>query len=269
MGKYINRRSLVAIGIFIVFYIVFGIFVTLYQERIVYQPSAQDFESCAGFARAEKVEFQGTRLYVQPGERGYVVLYHGNGGSACDRAFLADLIEASGYGYIVPEYTGYSNDSEKVTHDLIKKDVENVIGYLKSIDAADALVIGESIGSGLASYHTSLAPPPKLLLISPFSSLLDMAQHRFWFYPAGLLVDNAFDNVELLKEHRPGSVLIIHGEEDRTIPSELSKKLHDNLSVESKQYVLIPGVGHNDLFTAQETYESFQNFLSPGGKLKP
>jgi hypothetical protein len=106
----------IAIGIFLVFYLGFGTFLTLRQEHVVYLPFPQDFTTCPAFSAAEKVSHQGTRMYVSNLHMPTVVLYHGNAGSACDRYFYADLFSLAGYGYIIVEYAGYSNDPTPTTH---------------------------------------------------------------------------------------------------------------------------------------------------------
>jgi pimeloyl-ACP methyl ester carboxylesterase len=199
-------------------------------------------------------------MYVADPHKSVVVLYHGNAGSACDRSFYADLFSAAGYGYIVVEYAGYSNDPRQTTHDLVKQDVANVVTYLQEQQIESVTVVGTSIGSGAAAYHTALQPPEKLLLLSPFTDLHAVAQNRFWFYPTALLVDNAFDNVQNLRDYT-GPVTIIHGGEDRIIPQRLGQTLFDHLSTE-KAFVTIPKAGHNDLFHYPKTYEALRAFLT-------
>ncbi len=255
-----KKRNIIALSIFAIFYISFGIFLTLNQEKVVYHPFPQDFQSCTNLVEAEKVTYQGTRMYVSTTTGPIVVLYHGNAGSACDRDFYANQFTQAGYNYIIVEYTGFSNDSQEPSHELIKQDVKNVISYLKSENIEKVIVAGESIGSGFAAYHASLAPPERLLLISPFTNLSAMAKERFWFYPTSLLVDNALDNVEALKNYG-GEVTIIHGDEDSIIPHKLGQRLFESIPSE-KDFITIAGAGHNDLFTTQQTYTTIQDFLT-------
>jgi hypothetical protein len=256
----VKRRNIVALVMFIVFYISFGMFLTFNQEKIIYQPSAQDFAACLNFIKAEKITHQGTRMYVSATTGPMVVLYHGNAGSACDRGVYAAQFTQAGYGYIIVEYAGFGNDTKRPSHELIKQDVKNVISYLESIKMEKLVVVGESIGTGFASHHASLAPPEKLLLISPFTNLSDIAKERFWFYPTSLLVDNALDNVEALKNYR-GKVVIIHGTKDSIIPYQLGQGLFTSIPTE-KEFISIVGASHNDLFTLEQTYTAMQEFLT-------
>lgn len=254
-----KKRNLIALSIFAIFYISFGILLTLNQEKVVYQPFSQDFDSCNRLTEAERIIFNGTRMYVYETDRPTVVLYHGNAGSACDRDLYANLFTQAGYGYVIVEYAGYSNDNRTPSHSLIKEDVQNVIKYLTSENISDITVIGESIGTGVASYHTSLQAPEKLILVSPFTDLHDIARNRFWFYPTFLLVNNAFDNQTALQNYK-NEVLFIHGDKDSLIPHKLGQNLFDGLTTE-KDFVIVEGAGHNDLFSYQQTHAAIQEFL--------
>lgn len=255
-----KKRNILAISIFLVFYVSFGGYLYFNQEKVVYQPFAQDFNSCSGFSKAEIVSYQDTRMYIgRNSAEPVVVLYHGNAGSACDRAFYADLFSNAGYGYIIVEYAGYSNDTRVPSHELIKQDVEHVVSYLKNEGVESVSVAGESIGTGAATYHASIAPPEKLLLISPFTDLRAIARNRFWFYPTGVLVDNAFNNLAALDTYR-GEVTIVHGTSDTIIPYKLGDQLFQSLQT-TKKLVPIENAGHNDLFQYEDTYTAVSEFL--------
>ena len=255
-----KKRDKIALSIFAIFYITFGILITIKQESIVYHPNSQDFYDCPAFQAADKVTHNGTRMYVQSSNKPTVVLYHGNAGSACDRAFYTNMFTSAGYGYIVVEYAGYSAGKSQPSHELIKQDVQNVVNYLSENDITNVTVAGESIGTGAATHHASLQAPNKLILISPFTNLLDIAKSRFWFYPTSRLVDNAFDNGTALEAYE-NEILIIHGNEDNIIPYKLGDSLFSDLTVE-KTLVTIDGAGHNNLFMYPETYQAITDFLT-------
>lgn len=255
-----RKRNILALGVFVMFYVALGVYLTLNQEKVAYHPFSQDFESCASFVGVEKVAYQGTRMYVKNlGGKPTVVLYHGNAGSACDRYFYADMFSKIGYGYIIVEYAGYSNDERKPSHELVKQDVEHVVSYLEESEPSSVFVVGESIGTGAAAYHTSLSSPEKLLLISPFTDLKDIARNNFWFYPTSIMVHNAFDNVTALKSYT-GNTMVIHGTADNIIPHKLGEKLFLSLSGDTEM-ISIEGAGHNDLFAYEETYTKINEFL--------
>ena len=249
-----------ALSIFGAFYVLFGVYLTLAQERVVYYPNNQNFANCPALSAATLVNASGTRLYVELTDGPTAVLYHGNAGSACDRAFYTRLFSAAGYGYVLVEYAGYSNDPVPPSHSRIKQDVRNVVTWLDEQNLTGIVVVGESIGSGVAAYHAQLAPPDSLLLIAPFTDLAAVARTRFWFYPTSLLVDNAFDNVTALANY-PGRTLIIHGDQDNIIPYALGQELFADLPA-AKTFETIAGAGHNNLFQFPTTVTAINQFLT-------
>lgn len=254
------RRNSIALLVFVIFYSAFGLFLAYYQERVVYQPWLQDFNNCPELKDVSLITFEGTRMYFKDNGSRIVVLYHGNAGSACDRAFYVSLFANEGYSYLLPEYAGYSSDPVSPTHEAIKKDVQHVIDFLANERFKNVVVVGESIGTGVASYHVSLQPPSKLILISPFTNLIDVAQHRFWFYPVSLFVRNAFDNVHLLSAYR-GPVLILHGDKDNLIPERLGQRLFVTLKSPDKSLIVVKGAGHNTMFDFPETITAITSFI--------
>jgi pimeloyl-ACP methyl ester carboxylesterase len=198
-------------------------------------------------------------MYVRATGGPVVVFYHGNAGSACDRAWLADVFTAAGYDYVLVEYAGYSNDPVPPSHERIAADVLNVIDYLATQQITSVALIGESIGAGVASYHARLAPPERLLLIAPFPDLQAVAATRFWFYPTWLLVDNVYQPATDLAAYR-GPTTIIHGTDDRIIPFRLGEALYQSLPG-AKTLVPVVGAGHNNLFRFETTHAALYTFL--------
>jgi pimeloyl-ACP methyl ester carboxylesterase len=259
-----TKITKIGAAIFLVFavcYIASAILLSAYQERIVYQPDTQDFDSCELFAEAEKMQYEGTRMYVKKQSTSVVVFYHGNGGSACGRASVVRTMGETGLSYVAPEYAGYSNDPRRPSHKLIKQDVEHVVAYLENEGFEHVYILGESIGTGVAAYHVSLHQPDRVLLISPFDSLGGVAKQSFWFYPTSLLVDNAFDNEALLHGYS-GPITIMHGGKDVAVRPELGRKLFESLETTDKRYALIPDAGHNDMYNHRQSNKEIMRFLS-------
>ena len=145
-----SNRSVRALVAFFIFYVAFGVYLTLQQEQIIYQPFPQDFFNCPALREAKPITYQGTRMYANVASNTpTAILYHGNAGSACDRAFYTTLFETAGYGYLLVEYAGYSNDPLPPSHERIKQDVHNVIAYLEQENLTDVAVIGENSDWGL------------------------------------------------------------------------------------------------------------------------
>lgn len=258
-----HRRSRRALLLFLVFYVCFGGLLIVFQERLIYQPRNAAFTQCDALPEEFRpITHRGTRMYSNATSgQPVAVLYHGNAGNACDRAFYASLFAAAGYRTVLVSYAGYAQeDARTPSHAHVQADVANVVAYLERHDTTAVAVVGESIGSGPAALHTTLAPPEKLVLLSPFANLRSLAATHFWFYPFPFLVRDPFPPVELLAAYR-GKLLIVHGAEDEIIPPRFSNVVA-NATPATVTYLRVPQATHNTLFRYATTTNTIVEFLS-------
>lgn len=239
-----------------------GCLIFFFQKDLVYYPSKQDFDNCENFTEAEKLNVNGTRIYFKKNSKDKVfVFYHGNAGATCDRGYWKNYLDQLSYSYVMVEYAGYSNDSKKPDKELIMKDVENTVDFLKKQNFKNILVGGESLGTSLAIYHSDLMDVDKLLLVSPFYRLNDVAQIAFKGYPINLISRQNYDSGKWMETSKTKDLVIIHGEKDTTIPIDQAKKLY-GVAKMNKELVEIPGAGHNDIYLFDKVQEVIGNFLN-------
>jgi uncharacterized protein len=250
------------LGILIV-YIGFGLFLFFDQKSMIYLPSNQIFEECSAFQDYLQVEYGGTKFYFKQNSNNVIIHYHGNAGSACDRSIFKPIFEKSNSPLIFVEYTGFSGDGKKPSMKKILRDVENVNEFISEKSFDDVIVYGESLGSGPASYHAKISKVDTLILTSPFTSVKEVAQNMYKIYPAGIIVTENFDNINMLKDYE-NKLIIFHGKKDREISYKYSEKLFNNVNTKNKEIFLIEDFGHNDLFYS----EFFKNKLTELIKVK-
>lgn len=258
--KHIKKILFSILRIFILIYFLFLAFLYFFQNKLIYFPDDQDFDNCFGFQDYQKINFQDTRFYFLEKTKDVIVFYHGNAGSACDRYFLKQYFEKSEKSIIFVEYAGYSNDTKSPSKKLILNDVENIQDFLQQKKFTQVTVFGESIGTGMASYHASIGGVDKLFLISPFSSLADVAKARYMLYPIRIILKENYDNVAALKNYTE-ELLIIHGGLDRIIPIHFAEKLFESIASEQKRFVKIDEARHNDLYNFEKLGSEILNFI--------
>ena len=245
----------------IIIYLLFGLFLFFTQKSMLYYPDNQDFESCSGFDDYQKINFNGTRFYYKQNSLDNVIVYyHGNAGSACDRSYFKPFFEQSNSSVIFVEYAGYSNDNKGPSRDLILQDVDNIQGFVKENSFKNVIVYGQSIGSGAASYHSSIGNVDSLILVGSFSNLDDVVQSKYTIYPASILLREKYNNKEWLQNFK-GNMIVLHGDSDQAIPHSFSQKLFDEATTEKKEYVLIEGKGHNDIWNSSIFREKLIEFI--------
>lgn len=155
-------------------------------------------------------------------------MFHGN---AEDVGLAEDLLhhlsESLEVHILAVEYPGYGIYRDEVSADhIIEEDATRVYEYLVDdfgIKEKDILLFGRSLGSGPASYLASKKNPGMLVLMSPFTSIKDVAGSLI-----GKWVKFAISDVFKNKEHMSSvtcPVYILHGEKDTLIPYSHAEEL--------------------------------------------
>jgi len=200
------------------------------QERIIFNPYklSEDFT----FRMGEEVEigvdegvFLNCLLVKEEASKGVILYLHGNRGSIRRCIRQAENMMGNGYDVFIPDYRGYGkSDGEIESEEQLQSDIQKVYDYLKSqYDENEIVVLGYSIGTGLASYLAAQNNPKKLVMVAPYLSLLDLKDRRVPFIPDFLLRYPMNSQNYLQKVTAP--VTLFHGIYDRVIPFESSEKL--------------------------------------------
>lgn len=260
------KLNIVAIGwvvarVALIIYVLNGVLLFVRQDAMLFFPDNTSFTDCAMLAGVTQIEESGTRGYFfQNGtSTKLAVLYHGNAGRACDRNYYRIAFEQAGYSWLIVEYGGFSGDGKKASVASLLRDTEHVVQWVNKSNFSYVAVVGESIGSGPASYHASLAPVEKLVLITPFAKVADVARKYLPVYPIALMLHNDFDSGNWAAHAK--QVLVIHGTGDTIIPFSCGKALFDVLPQKQKEFLILPGIDHNDAPALGQTQDAMMYFL--------
>ncbi len=178
-----------------------------------------------------------------------VLVFHGNAGYALHREYYAAgfLAQPGDWDVFLFEYPGYGARPGSPSEVDIKSAARQALELLLSRDARPVYLVGESLGSGVASYLASQFPEQVagLLLVTPFTSLTDVASHHYRFLPVGTLLSERYDAEEALSHYR-GPVAFLLAGSDEVVPTTLGQTLHDDYPG-PKWLRVEPGAGHNSL----------------------
>ena len=222
------------------------------QRRLLYVPfGAIETPAVAGLPGAEVITLtteDGETLrgwFVPPRDGRPVVLYfHGNGGSLENRAQRFATLTQTGDGLLAIDYRGYPGSSGSPSEAGLKRDADAAYAYLgrRQVPADRLVVVGESLGTGLAVAVAAAHPCAALVLDSPYSSIADVAAAQFPFAPIRLILHDQFRS-DLSIGRVTAPILMVHGTGDQEIPLRFAEKLYA-LAPEPKQLMRIEGAGH-------------------------
>lgn len=160
--------------------------------------------------------------------RPVVAYFHGNGGHIGYRTERLHRFARDGYGALMLEYRGYGGNPGAPCEAGLHADAVAALDYLAGeAIAPDRLVLwGESLGSGVAVHLAARRAVAAVILEAPFTSVAAIAQSRYPFLPAALLVRDRFDSLARIAELR-APLLVMHGERDRIVPVRYGRALLD------------------------------------------
>ncbi len=171
-----------------------------------------------------------------------LLYFHGNGESVAQNLAAFDEFSRQGLHVLLVEYPGYAGSDGQPGMQTLNEAGEQAYDRLSAdprVDAARISVLGRSLGAAVAAELAVRRPVFSLVLLSPFTSVADMA--RGFAAPAALLRD-PFDNRASLANYR-GPLLVIHGRRDRIIPVAHGEKL---VAQVPGAQLIDPPCGHND-----------------------
>ena len=221
----------------------------MFQDRLLYFPAkaaAADMVSAGLSPWPAPQEFRG--LVAEPAgvARGTAIVFHGNAGHAGHRAFYAAALTRLGLRVILAEYPGYGPRGGAVGERSLVEDAEQTIALAHRLHGPPLLLIGESLGAGVAAAAGARQrdKTASLMLITPWDRLERVASYHYPWLPGKWLLRDRYDSVaHLAMLGRP--VLVAVAERDDIVPARFGTALFDALS-DPKRLAVIPAAGHND-----------------------
>lgn len=227
------------------------------QGTVLYHPSPLLFEP---EAQAIAVEGESGPLrgwMVNPGKADALVYYGGNGESLERDVefFRTRLPERS--TYLVP-YRGYGPNAGTPNERDIEADALAVFDFARSRHARIA-VAGRSLGSGVATYVAARRPIDRIVLVTPYDSILNVARERYGLFPVSILLRDRYESWRNA-ERISARALVLLASDDLAIPRPRSDALIKRLR-HRKTVVVIPHSDHNNLSNTPLYANSIREFF--------
>ena len=272
---------MLAVRTFVVSYLVMIVLFTVLQRYLIYVPTRLTMDHAAeeaartGFVmwRNGAGQLIGWKLPASSTPTGSLLILHGNGGWALNRAYMAKPIhEAAALDVYILEYPGYgAREGSPGKASLLTAADEAFEMLPKNIPV---YVVSESLGTGVAAHLAQKYPSDVagLAMFVPYDKLASVAGNHVPFIPAYYLLWDRFDPAEWLKDYH-GPVKVIVAGSDEIIPPRFGEQLYESYAG-PKLLQIIPGARHSS--TTAETPDWWRELLAfwqqpagSGGATKP
>jgi alpha-beta hydrolase superfamily lysophospholipase len=219
--------------ILVVIYLVICELLYMFQGKLIFHPEKVDkgfkFEYNQPYEEVniktqDNVLLNGL-LFKADSSKGVIFYLHGNGGTLTTWGNVAKTYTDLNYDVFILDYRGYGKSEGSISsQEQIFQDIQTVYDYLKSrYEESKIIVLGYSIGTGLAAKVASTNHPKMLILQAPYYSLTDMMRSQFPVVPTFLLKYKFETNKYIIDCKMP--VVIFHGYNDELINYESSLRL--------------------------------------------
>jgi len=223
----------ITLSIIVALYVVLCVALYFIQEILIFYPEKlpknftfqfpQKFEELNIPAKDGKL-LNGL-LFKAENSKGLIFYIHGNGGSLRNWGDVAKTYTANNYDVFILDFRGYGkSEGEILNENQMFQDNQTVYNYFKKqYSENEMVVLGYSIGTGMAAKLASENHPRLLILQAPYYNLTEMMTEKFSFIPTFILKYKFATNDYLKNCKMP--VVIFHGTDDEVISFENSLKL--------------------------------------------
>jgi pimeloyl-ACP methyl ester carboxylesterase len=228
------------------------------ESKFIYMPASdrEYWQPPAGL-RYEDITLEsqgGTRIHAwwcpQEGSTYTILFNHGNAGNLSGHAWIIPAMRAAFRAdVLIYDYPGYGKSGGTPSEPGCYAAAEAAYVWLTKTRGAPPeklVLMGQSLGAAMACEMAAKHPHRALVLLSPFTSVGDMAQQLFPIFPAKWLMVHRYDNMAKLKDYRQ-PILIGHARDDSIIPFRHGQRLCEACPSPEKVFHEIPNGDHNEL----------------------
>lgn len=219
----------------------------------------------------EEVEFEsadGTVLVgwflKGAGSHAPFLVCHGNGSDVAKTAhrFGEELRRRFAADVFVFDYRGFGKSAGTPTEQGVLEDGEAAMDWLNvrtGTRPEDVILVGHSLGGGVAVHVASTRGARALVLQRTFDSLVGVAQSRYWMFPVSWLMQNQYRSCDWIGQC--GVPLFqSHGTLDQVVPLSSGQALFGASPAKQKEFFELVGGNHFSGYPP-DYFDSLERFL--------
>lgn len=235
--------SIILTAVFIYLLICAGLYFS--QRSFIYHPTPSLGTDSA--ASKLKLAVDGAQLAISanPKEGANALIYFG--GNMEDVSWSLPLFSKlfPDYAIYLPHYRGYSDSTGEPTEQALHSDASALFDNVYA-QHPRVVVVGRSLGSGVAVRLASQRPVERLVLVTPFDSIESLAKATFSLFPIHWLLVDKFESWRFAPKIT-APTLIVAAENDQVIPYANTENLYNSFSKGTAKLQVIPKRNHDDI----------------------
>lgn len=190
-----------------------------------------------------------------------IIYFGGNAEEVSYLVYYADKVK--GWSLALMNYRGYGLSEGKPTEKNLYTDAISIYDYFTKRDDIDnkrIVLMGRSLGTGVATYLAQMRWVKGVILVSPYDSLVSIGREHFPFLPVNLVLRHRFDSISRAPLIS-APLLVLVASEDKIIRLRHSKRLTEKWGA-PHSLKIIEGEDHNTIHDSEIYWKTINDFLA-------
>ena len=222
-------------------------YIYLFQRNLLYHPSDNGYQE-------DEINFDYKEIYIQNKEgiklkawlhekdlinKKTIIFFHGNAGNLRNRNYKLNELSKFDVNFLIIAYRGFSGNQGKPSEQGLYEDARSALDFLKikGVKEKNLILYGESLGTAVAIETAQNKDLAGIILESPFTSMVELAQKYYPFLPVKFLLKDKYETIKKLpKINSP--LLVLHGRLDDIVPFAMGKKIFNKANEPKFKYFI-------------------------------
>ncbi len=221
----------------------------LFQRSLIYFPQPR---SAAGGTSTLTLPVDEAEVLVTVREQSgpSAVVYFGGNAEDVSQSVAPLAAAFPDRALYLMHYRGYGGSSGAPSETALVADALQLFDRVHA-QHTNIVVIGRSLGSGVAVQLASARPAERLVLVTPYESLRGLAASQFPYVPVRWLLRDKFESGTHAAKITAPTLLIV-AEHDEVIPRSSTDALHARFAAGVASLRVVHGTGHNTISSSPE-----------------
>jgi pimeloyl-ACP methyl ester carboxylesterase len=253
--KSMKRIAYVILSIALIGYASLCAAMYIFQRSLIYYPQPRSVTAPESILKLP-VDGAEVLVTVRPLNGPKAIVYFGGNAEDVSQNLDSYVKAFPDHALYLMHYRSYGGSTGQPTEEANVADGLALFEKVRALHP-EVAIFGRSLGSGVAVQVASRVTASRLVLITPYDSIVEIGAQMFPLLPVRWLALDTYESGKFAPRIRIPTT-IIQAENDEVIPHASTEKLHSGFEPGVAKMTVIEGVGHNDLGKNPKYRETLQ-----------
>jgi len=242
-----NKFFYISLLLGLITYFIVLAYIYFFQRNLLYHPSDNGYQG-------DEIKFDYKEIFIQNKNgiklkawihekdlinKKTIVFFHGNAGNLRNRNYKLNELSKFDVNFLIVAYRGFSGNQGKPSEQGLYEDARSTLDWLKIKDVKEKNLIlyGESLGTAVAIEIAQNKNLAGIILESPFTSMVELAQKYYPVLPVKFLLKDKYETIKKLPNIN-SPILVLHGKLDNIVPFSMGEKLFEKAKKPKFKYFI-------------------------------